>query len=73
MPSASRRHPSSRAGIGRLPTSSAPTQDFRSNVFFTPYRLVDAAFEVLWGRRENKDGSHGVAVRGQFALIYRFN
>jgi hypothetical protein len=56
-----------------LPTSSAPTQDFRSNVFFTPYRLVDAAFEVLWGRRENKDGSHGVAVRGQFALIYRFN
>lgn len=49
------------------------TEDFRVNLFYTPYRLVDLAFEVLWGRRENKDGSRGEAVRGQFAVVYRFN
>jgi hypothetical protein len=47
--------------------------DFRVNLFYTPYRLVDVAGEVLWGRRENKDGSRGEAWRGQFAVIYRFN
>lgn len=49
------------------------TQDFRGNLIYTPYRLVDLGVEVLWGRRENKDGSRGEAVRGQFAVTYRFN
>jgi hypothetical protein len=48
-------------------------QDFRVNLFYTPYRLVDVACEVLWGSRENKDGRQGEAWRGQFAVIYRFN
>ena len=48
-------------------------QDFRVNLFYTPYRLVDVAVEALWGRRDNKDGSHGEAWRGQLAAIYRFN
>lgn len=49
------------------------TQDFRANLIYTPYRLVDVAGEVLWGRRENKDGTSGEAWRGQLALVYRFN
>jgi hypothetical protein len=49
------------------------TRDFRVNLFYTPYRLVDVAWEVLWGRRENRNGSSGDAVRGQVAFIYRFN
>jgi hypothetical protein len=49
------------------------TEDFRANLFYTPYRLVDLAVEVLWGRRENKDGGRGEAVRGQLAVVYRFN
>ena len=49
------------------------TQDFRVNLIYTPYALFDVASEVLWGRRENKDGSSGEAWRGQLALIFRFN
>ncbi len=49
------------------------TEDFRVNLVYTPYRLFDVAGEVLWGRRENMDGSSGEAWRGQLALIYRFN
>jgi hypothetical protein len=49
------------------------TQDFRVNLVYTPYRLVDVGGEVLWGRRDNKDGSSGEAWRGQLALTYRFN
>lgn len=49
------------------------TEDFRVNLIYSPYRLFDVAGEVLWGRRENKDGSSGEAWRGQLALIYRFN
>jgi hypothetical protein len=48
-------------------------QDARVNLFWTPYRLVDVAGELLWGRRENKDGSRGDAWRLQFAVIYRLN
>ena len=48
-------------------------QDFRVNLVYTPYRLVDFGAEALWGRRENKDGSSGEAWRGQFSVIYRFN
>jgi hypothetical protein len=48
-------------------------QDTRVNLVWTPYRLVDVAGELLWGRRENKDGSRGDAWRLQFAFIYRLN
>jgi hypothetical protein len=48
-------------------------QDVRINLFYTPYRLVDVAGEVLWGRRENKNGASGDAWRVQFAVIYRLN
>jgi hypothetical protein len=48
-------------------------QDTRVNLFWTPYRLVDVAGELLWGRRQNKDGSRGDAWRLQFAVIYRLN
>jgi hypothetical protein len=48
-------------------------QDTRVNLIWTPYRLVDVAGELLWGRRENKDGSRGDAWRLQFAFIYRLN
>ena len=48
-------------------------QDLRMNLFYTPYRLVDVAGEVLWGRRENKNGASGDAWRVQFAVIYRLN
>jgi DcaP outer membrane protein len=60
-------------GASQSASAIRQTQDFRVNLLYTPYRLVDLAWEVLWGRRENKDGSHGEAVRGQFAVIYRFN
>jgi hypothetical protein len=49
------------------------TRDFRVNLVYTPFRLVDVGGEALWGRRDNKDGSYGEAWRGQFAVIYRFN
>jgi hypothetical protein len=42
-------------------------------LFWTPYRPVDVAGELLWGRRENQDGSTGTALRFQFALIFRIN
>ncbi len=47
------------------------TQDVRVNLFWTPYRLVDFAGELLWGERANKNGSNGEAWRFQFAAIYR--
>jgi hypothetical protein len=46
-------------------------QDFRCNLFWTPYRLVDFAGELMWGERSNKNGSKGDAWRFQFAAIYR--
>jgi hypothetical protein len=35
--------------------------------------LMDLGGELLWGRRDKMDGSHGRAVRLQFAMKYRFN
>lgn len=49
------------------------TQDLRMTLVYTPYPLVDVGGEVLWGRRDNQDGSHGDAWRLQFAVIYRLN
>lgn len=54
-------------------TAIEETRDARVNLIWTPYRLVDYAAEVLWGSRENIDGSEGDAFRLQFALVFRFN
>lgn len=58
---------------GQSASSIRSTEDFRVNLVYTPHRLFDVGGEVLWGRRENKDGSSGEAWRGQLALIFRFN
>ncbi len=67
----------STASVDDNPALSGSTlervQDFRVNAIWTPYTLVDVGGEVLWGRRENQDGSHGDAWRFQFAVIYRLN
>lgn len=48
-------------------------RDFRVSVIYTPYPLVDVGGEVMWGRRDNKDRTHGDSWRFQFAVIYRLN
>jgi hypothetical protein len=58
---------------GLSPTTIHRTQDVRANLFWTPYRLVDIAGELLWGRRANQDGSHGDAWRSQVAMVFRLN
>jgi hypothetical protein len=54
-------------------TAIEGTTDVRGNLIWTPYHLVDIGGEVLWGRRENQNGTSGDAWRGQFALIFHFN
>lgn len=49
------------------------TQDARANLVWSPVPLVDIGGELLWGRRDNIDGSHGDAVRFQFSVKYGFN
>jgi hypothetical protein len=49
------------------------TQDFRVNLLLSPYKLVDIGGELLWGRRDNQDGSHGDNWRFQFTTIYRLH
>jgi hypothetical protein len=43
------------------------------NLLWSPYKLVDIGGEVLWGRRDNQDGSHGDNWRFQFTTIYRLH
>jgi hypothetical protein len=45
-------------------------QDARINLIYTPIRLVDIGGELLWGRRDNRDGSSGEARRAMFAITY---
>ena len=54
-------------------TTIERTQDFRVNLLWSPYTLVDLGGEVLWGRRDNQDGSHGDNWRLQFTTIYRLH
>ena len=54
-------------------TTIERTQDFRINLLWSPYRLVDLGGELLWGRRDNQDGSHGDNWRLQFTTIYRLH
>jgi len=48
-------------------------QDVRANLVWSPFKLVEYGAEVLWGSRENQDGSSGEAWRIQASLIYHLN
>lgn len=42
------------------------------NLLWMPTSRVDIGSEVLWGMRENEDGSDGDATQAQLAVKYRF-
>jgi len=42
------------------------------NLVWSPWHLVDVGAEIMWGERENKDGSKGDATRLHFAIKFRF-
>ena len=42
------------------------------NLLWSPVSRVDVGGELLWGRRENKDGISGTARQIQFGAKYRF-
>jgi hypothetical protein len=42
------------------------------NLLWSPVSRVDVGGELLWGRRENKDGASGTARQIQFGAKYRF-
>jgi len=44
-----------------------------ANLIWFPYPTVSTGFEVMWGERENKDGSKGDAVRFQYMVKFKFN
>ena len=44
-----------------------------ANLVWFPYRLVSTGLEVMWGKRENKDGASGTAWRLQYMVRYKFN
>lgn len=49
------------------------TRDIRGNLIWSPYKMVELGAELLYGRRENRDGSDGKALRFQFSMIVHFN
>jgi hypothetical protein len=42
------------------------------NLLWSPVTRIDVGGELLWGRRENKDGASGTARQIQFGAKYRF-
>jgi hypothetical protein len=48
------------------------TQRVSGNVIFSPTAKIDIGTELLWGRREDKDGSDGSAMQMQISAKYRF-
>jgi hypothetical protein len=54
-------------------TTIAETIDARFNLLHRPNHLLEYGAELLWGRREDQDGTAGDAVRLQFAMIVHFN
>lgn len=54
-------------------TTIRQTRDIRGNLIWSPYKMVELGAEVLYGRRENRDGSDGKALRFQFSMIVHFN
>jgi hypothetical protein len=49
------------------------TQDVRGNLIWSPYRMLDLGGELLWGRRDNRTGDNGDALRFQFSMIFNLN
>lgn len=49
------------------------TRDIRGNLIWSPYQMVEIGAELLYGKRINRDGSEGDAVRLQFSMIFNFN
>ena len=43
------------------------------NLIWFPYKSVSTGVELMWGERENKDGSTGDATRLQAMVKYKFN
>lgn len=48
------------------------TTRLSANLFWTPVPRIDVGAELLWGRREDKDGAAGDASQFQFSARYRF-
>jgi len=42
------------------------------NLLYTPAKNVTVGGELLWGKRENKDGASGDDTRVQFSARYKF-
>jgi hypothetical protein len=42
------------------------------NLMWSPVTRIDVGGELLWGRRENKDGASATARQIQFGAKYRF-
>ncbi len=43
-----------------------------TNLIWSPTHRLDIGGELLWGRRENEDGSNGEAMQFQFSSKFRF-
>jgi len=42
------------------------------NLMYNPTQNIQGGFELLWGKRKNKDGTQGTATQLQFAMRYIF-
>ena len=51
-------------------TAIEQIQDARINLIYSPISKVQVGGELLWGRRDNRDGSSGEARRVMFAITY---
>jgi hypothetical protein len=49
------------------------TRDIRGNFIWSPYRMVELGAELIYGKRINRDGAKGDALRFQFSMIFNFN
>ena len=47
-------------------------RSFHLNLVYAPFRLLSMGPEVMYGMRENKNGTDGDAVRLQFSIQYNF-
>ena len=43
------------------------------NLIWFPYKSVSTGIEMMWGERENQDGSKGNATRSEAMVKYKFN
>jgi hypothetical protein len=54
------------------PTAYRRTLRASANLIWTPTPRIDVGTELLWGSRENEDGSDGEATQLQMSARYRF-